>query len=177
MSVTLLTPRKADAFKATKHYITSSIDQDSIEHNADSILFEKAIEHLKEYEGYRSEVYIDVDGSRTIGYGHHLLEDEYYTTVNKEFATSVLKKDLTQRVNTIKEKYNLDYKESLALGLFAYNIGMGGLDKAISKGLLKKIDKLLLYCNYTVTLNGEKVKVRSEKLKERREYELSLYQS
>lgn len=137
--------------------------------------YNDAIDHLKYYEGFRADVYYDVDGSKTIGYGHHLLTGENYTHITELEATSILKKDLKVRMKYVKNKYNVTGDTLLALTLFSFNLGTGGLDKAISKGLLKNPNKLLQYCHYR-TRNKEGVeKVHtSKRLLERRKYELRL---
>lgn len=138
-------------------------------------LFEEAIDHMKDYEGFRSNVYYDTDGSRTIGYGHHLKESENFTQISEQFATKLLIRDLTKRIKYVEETTELSGNKSLALGMFAFNVGNSNLNKAIKNGLLKDIYRLKLYCNFTTKVDGIKVTKKSTKLYERREFEIYIY--
>ena len=134
-----------------------------------------AIAHLKSYEGFRSKVYIDVDGSRTIGYGHHLLQGETYQNISDSLATVILNKDLNSRLEYIQAKYQISGDTLLAFGLFSFNCGTGTLAKAIQNGILKQPTKLLQYCHYKTYDSGGNATVHtSHKLLQRRQYELAL---
>lgn len=138
-------------------------------------LYNEAIKHIKEYEGFRSKIYYDTDGSKTIGYGHHLKKSEKFANISESFATNLLIKDLNKKIKYVEETTELSNNKSLALGMFAFNVGNSNLNKAIKNGLLKNINKLKLYCNYTTTLNGEKITKSSLKLLERRKFEIYIY--
>lgn len=138
-------------------------------------LFDAAIDHIKDYEGFRSNVYYDTDGSKTIGYGHHLKKGENFTQISEEFATKLLIRDLTKRIKYVEETTELSSNKSLALGMFAFNVGNGNLNRAIRNGLLKDIQRLKLYCNYTTKIDGVKITKQSKKLLERREFEIYIY--
>lgn len=152
----------------------AKIDTTSTENTVDSVFID-AIEHLKAYEGFRSEIYIDVDGSRTIGYGHHLLKGEKYQKISEKTATILLEKDLKARLEYIQAKYQISGDTLLALGLFSFNCGTGTLKRAIDNGILTKPTKLLKYCHYK-TYNNEGIATvhTSHKLLQRRKYELAL---
>jgi GH24 family phage-related lysozyme (muramidase) len=137
--------------------------------------YEQAIEHLKHYEGFRSQIYIDVDGSRTIGYGHHLLAGESYNNINEETATEILKRDFNSRLGIVEAKYDVKGTKALALTLFSFNLGLGGLDRAVNNGMLQNIQKIKQYCHYSTYSNGVRYVHTSSKLLERRNYELSLF--
>src|SRR5690606_24082445 len=66
-------------------------------------IYMEAINHLKKYEGFRSTVYYDTDGSETIGYGHHILSGENFYFITEEEATELLKKDLDKRIKFVNE--------------------------------------------------------------------------
>lgn len=138
-------------------------------------LFNEAINHLKEYEGFRSEMYYDVDGSKTIGYGHHFNSNESFSTITEEEATILLIKDLNKKIEFVEGHTDLRGNKSLALGLFAYNVGTGNLMKAINKGLLTNINRITDYCHYSTIEDGQKITKRSDQLYERRKFELYLY--
>lgn len=137
--------------------------------------FSEAIKHLKEYEGFRSDLYYDVDGSRTIGYGHHLKSNEHYSSITEEQATRILIADLKSKIEYVEKHTDLRGNKSLALGLFAFNVGTGNLMTAINNGLLNNITKITDYCHYSIVENGVKITKRSDKLYERRKFELYLY--
>lgn len=138
-------------------------------------LFNEAINHLKEYEGFRSEMYYDVDGSKTIGYGHHFNSNENFSTITEKEATILLIKDLNKKIEFVEGHTDLRGNKSLALGLFAYNVGTGNLMKAINKGLLTNINRITDYCHYSTIEDGQKITKRSDQLYERRKFELYLY--
>jgi lysozyme len=140
-------------------------------------MYQLALGHLKEYEGFRSEVYIDVDGSKTLGYGHHLLPGEDFVTISEKQATNLLIRDLNLRIQHVESTYSLTGNQALALGLFAFNAGTGNLKKAVDNGLLGDINRLLQYCHYRVKINGKRVMKTSKKLLERRQFEVALYKS
>lgn len=135
----------------------------------------KAVTHLKSYEGFSNKIYIDVDGSKTIGYGHHLLPGEYYKTISEKKATAILIKDLDIRLDYIQAKYKVTGDTLLALALFSFNCGTGTLAKAIKNGILIYPKKLLSYCHYkTYDEEGNVIWHTSKKLLKRRKYELTL---
>lgn len=83
-------------------------------HNNDS-LFDVAVGIIKSYEGWHSAQHYPY-----VGYGHQLLpSDNFDHNISEEFATEVLKKDLKQKISEFRE-YG---KDSLLLGVLAYNIG------------------------------------------------------
>ena len=164
---TILSQSPIERQKTIMPIMPDTVDEDTT--------YEKAVDHLKYHEGFRATVYYDVDGSKTIGYGHHLLKNENYTHITESKATSILKKDLQVRMEYVEDKYDVGGDTLLALTLFSFNLGTGGLDKAISKGLLDNPDKLLQYCHYR-TRNKEGVERvhTSKRLLARRKYELRL---
>jgi GH24 family phage-related lysozyme (muramidase) len=156
--------------------VTDSINVDTtfIENTIDSV-FLNAIEHLKSYEGFRSKIYIDVDGSRTIGYGHHLLKGETYSNISEAKATEILENDLRVRLDYIQNKHQVTGDTLIALGLFSFNCGTGTLAKAIKHGILTQPTKLLQYCHYkTYGREGNAITHTSPKLLQRRNYEIAL---
>lgn len=82
--------------------------------NIDS-LYNLAVDMIKGFEGWHSEKHYPY-----VGYGHQLLPDDNFNhNISEKFATEILKKDLNQKISTFKE-YG---KDSLLLGVLAYNIG------------------------------------------------------
>lgn len=139
-------------------------------------IYNEAIDHLKEYEGFRSKMYYDTDGSKTIGYGHHFKPGEDFKTITEEEATDILKDDLATKIDHVSNITDtLTSNQELALGLFAFNVGTGNLDKAISRGLLTNITSITDYCHYKVKKDGQQIVKRSKKLYERRLFELYVF--
>jgi len=136
---------------------------------------DSAITHLKTFEGFRSKVYLDADGSRTIGYGHHLLSGETYANISEKVATEILMNDFNTRLTEVKQKYDMHGSKAIALTLFGFNLGMGGLSKAVQNGLIKNPEKFLLYCHYKVHKNNTWITHKSSKLYERRTFEYNLF--
>lgn len=134
-------------------------------------LFDEALAHLKEYEGFRANMYYDVDGSKTIGYGHHFKKGENFSVITEGSATDLLVTDLQRYIDYVEKETDLRGNKSLALGLFTFNVGTGNFNKAIARGLLSNINRITKYCHYR---DGERV-IRSQKLLERREFELYIY--
>lgn len=165
------------------HYysINVSVAVDSSE-TVESIgeeVYDMAIENLKEYEGYRGDPYYDTDGHLTIGYGHHIkFEDKFTYPMSEQTADSVLRNDFDKRVDSAYKIHgeNLDYNKAIAIGMFIYNCGSSTYRKS---SIRKKVDKginpestWIQYCNYTAQ---DGTVVFNEKLRERRLFEISLY--
>jgi len=153
-----------------------TIDPEAIR---EEILYNNVIKHLKKHEGFRDEIYLDNDGSPTIGYGHHILEGETFSTPITEYhATALLKKDLDKRVLEIEKATDLTGNKSLALGLLAYNMGVGKVKHYIDKYNLlcgDNINKILNYCHYKVNRGGKQIVLKSKSLEKRRQFELAVY--
>ena len=113
---------------------------------------DKAIEFIKEWEGYRSEAYADgknADGSQrySIGYGTGCKKDEYPNGVSKAVASDLLKKHLSDIVEpavvSFASKFGLSLSQQQfdALVSISYNCGTawlletGTLRTAVISGL------------------------------------------
>ena len=136
---------------------------------------DSAVTHLKTFEGFRGKVYLDVDGSRTIGYGHHLLSGETYANISEEVATEILMNDFNTRLTEVEEKYDMYGTKAIALTLLGFNLGMGGLSRAVQSGLIRNPEKFLLYCHYKVRVNNTWVTHKSDRLFQRRTFEYNLF--
>ena len=62
---------------------------------------DKLVEYLLSYEAFSSVPYDDGYGNDTIGYGHHIQPGETYSSLTKEQATVLFKKDLQKFVNMV----------------------------------------------------------------------------
>jgi GH24 family phage-related lysozyme (muramidase) len=134
-------------------------------------LFNEAINHLKEHEGFRSNVYLGNNGRKTIGYGHQLLKGESYKSISKEKAEDILVEDFNKHYERIQKSLELSDNQSIALALFSFNVGEGTFNVALKQGLLKNINKLSLYSYY----KHRGLYRKSKKLHQRRLYELHLF--
>lgn len=144
----------------------------------DTNLYETAIVHIKSYEGFREKTYIDNDGSKTIGYGHHIQKGESFMPPISEYdADSVLKEDLNKRIVQAQKFHGdtLSESESIAIAMFIFNCGSGtyGRSSIITKirSNIMPDDTWVQYCKY----KKDGVYVAHPKLKTRREFELKLY--
>lgn len=138
--------------------------------------YDSCIQHLKYHEGLSETIYIDNDGSPTIGYGHHLLPGENITRITQEQADSLLRLDFNKKLSYIEEKHGQTGTKAMALALFVYNCGAGAYCSSTLKKLVdnnQPIDhEIVKWCHFT-TQDGEVVV--SDKLRQRREFELKLY--
>ncbi len=94
--------------------------------------FEQAVALIKKYETLHSPAHWPL-----IGYGHKVQPGEKYkrgTRLSESQADALLRKDLKKLVDYYKS-YG---KDSLLLGVLAYNVGPGRVDKSTVLSLLKK---------------------------------------
>ena len=146
--------------------------------DASDSLYIEIIDHIKSSESFRESIYIDTDGSPTIGYGHHLLEGEVFDKVITEReATQVLINDFNKRVDLVKKSHNLDGTRAYAVALFIYNCGSGTYARSSLKTAIdnnEPIDKIIIqYSKY----KKDGVYHFSSGLLARREFELKVYNS
>lgn len=98
---------------------------------------------LTEFEGLRLKAYIDPVGIWTIGYGHTSAAGEPLVAsglvITKDEAEEILKRDMGQYEDGVRKyvKVNLTQGQFDALTDFAYNAGVGALQKST---LLKKVN-------------------------------------
>lgn len=72
--------------------------------------------HIKSFEGWH------YNNKEYIGYGHLRLKTDKCINPTKAQGDSILKVDIRNYIHAFK-----DYEDSIALGLMAYNIGIGGV--------------------------------------------------
>lgn len=105
---------KIDAERISEQYRDSVIRVKKEIAERDSI-FDLAVSIIKKYEGWHSAKHYPY-----VGYGHQLLKNDTFDhNISEEFATNLLKKDLLQKCSVFREFG----KDSLILGVLAYNIG------------------------------------------------------
>lgn len=97
-------------------------------------MFEEAVKLIKRYEGWHGNHY------PYVGYGHRVITGETFgTNISEEFADSLLRNDLKQKCAVFR-RFG---KDSLLLGVLAYNVGeytlLGYKGKAKSS-LVRKLE-------------------------------------
>jgi GH24 family phage-related lysozyme (muramidase)/uncharacterized Zn-binding protein involved in type VI secretion len=102
---------------------------------------------LKEKEGFRSQVYEDIAGHCTVGYGSLLHKGacveadftKYASGITEEQATELFEKELASFENTLNKNVKVDLNQNQfdALVSFAFNVGGGNFR---SSTLLKKLN-------------------------------------
>ena len=93
-------------------------------------LSSKGLALLKASEGFRSRVYLDVDGLPTIGYGHRLLHPESFPNgVCEAEAAQILISDIRESEQVVRGmvKVPLTQGQFDALVDFVFNLGSGRL--------------------------------------------------
>lgn len=99
----------------------------------------KAIDFIKEFEGYRSHPYQDSGGVWSIGYGTVSGITEDSPPVTEASATLLLEHDLRFAVNAIQRlvPYPLNDNQFAALCSFIYNVGVHAFETSTMLKLLK----------------------------------------
>ena len=61
---------------------------------------DRLLKSVKEHEGYRTKVYLDTLGKRTVGYGHLCVEDHWEDDKEYEwgYLEEILHKDLREAI-------------------------------------------------------------------------------
>ena len=95
-------------------------------------MIDNIIDQLKRDEGFRSYIYTDMVGKRTIGYGHNLdAKPLPYTDVSEQLATTILNNDVNDITNTLV--HLLPWTDTVhdehfgVLQNMAFNMGVEGL--------------------------------------------------
>ena len=98
------------------------------------------MELLKNSEGFRNRVYLDVAGLPTIGYGHRLLHPESFPDgIDQALATELLASDVRDAEQAVQRmvKVQLSQGQFDALVDFCFNLGAG---RVASSTLLKRLN-------------------------------------
>ena len=85
---------------------------------------------IKRSEGYRGQVYVDVAGFRTIGYGHRVTPKETFSEgIDEAQAAALLAGDVRQAEETVGKlvRVALTQGQFNALVDFCFNLGAGRL--------------------------------------------------
>ena len=94
---------------------------------------------IESFEGFKPDVYLDIAGIWTIGYGHtgpDVVEDT--PSITKDQADKLLQKDLSRFENDVNNfvKVSLTQNQFDALVSFTYNLGAGSLKSSTLLKLL-----------------------------------------
>ena len=93
----------------------------------------EGLELIKRFEGFRSQLYIDVAGFPTIGYGHRIVPPEAFPTgVSEPQAANLLARDVfaAERAVGSMVKVALTQGQFDALVDFCFNLGAGRLQSS-----------------------------------------------
>lgn len=97
------------------------------------------LDHIKRFEGLRLNVYKDVAGYPTIGYGHLIKPGERYRSITEEQAEALLRDDVRFAENAVNRAVEVPLTQSQfdALVSFVYNVGAGAFNNST---LLRKLN-------------------------------------
>ena len=95
---------------------------------------------IKQYEGFSSTPYVCPAGYSTIGYGHLVRTDEYFTTLTEEAAEQLLRQDVESAEQAVLRLINTPLTDGQfdALVSFTFNLGAGALQRST---LRRKINR------------------------------------
>lgn len=136
---------------------------------------DKGLELIAEFEGFRGDVYRDVAGIPTIGFGHKLLPgdaEKYRNGITREQALELLRKDAANAEASILRHVTvpLEQEQFDALVSFVYNVGTGAFGGSTLLRKLNAGDKTAVPAEMArwnkVTIAGQRVE--SEGLTNRR---------
>ena len=127
----------------------------------------RTLNYLMEQEGFRGEVYRDVNGHETIGYGHKVVEGEDWSAgITEEEGRRLLVQDFVKhnrlaRNSVGAEAYDaLGQREQAMLALSAWNPGWGSQPNLV-EGILTG-DREAQMREYEISANGEPLTRRNE---------------
>lgn len=138
------------------------------------------VELTQHFEGYSPFVYEDVAGERTIGFGHLVIEGEYFEEpLLPHEATELLKRDLAVAERGVNRhvRVRLNQGQFDALTDFTFNLGTGALRsstllRVVNAELHDAVPGQLMRWN-KARVNGRLQPVRG--LTRRREAEVEFY--
>lgn len=140
ITVFVLLTSLPDAYSIQSGKVSKTLDQSSQQSVGN--IPAKAIEIIKQFEGYRSTAYKDSAGIWTIGWGTIRMNGKRVSpgqTIDETEAEKYLMKEINHAANGVKRlvKVPLNDGQLSALISFVYNTGEGTLQKST---LLKKLN-------------------------------------
>jgi len=141
------------------------------------IAYNEAIEAIKKQEGFKSDIYTDVAGYKTIGYGHIVLEEDTFTDgISEKTADKILRKDFDFAVRFAKKETSLEGYKLIAVAHFIFSTGIGKFVRSNIKSKILKgesINSEFLRCVYYKNSKGQSIKHRN--LVEMRNWEIEMF--
>ncbi len=104
----------------------------------------EGLELIKSFEGFSSTVYLCPANIKSIAYGHVILPNEKFTTITKEQAETILKKDLAEAIEQVNKLIDapLTLNQFSALVSFVFNLGYKALATSTLRGVVNANDHL-----------------------------------
>ncbi len=142
-----------------------------------NINYERTIEYIKEHEGFAGgKPYICPGGYNTIGYGHVILENEYFTQLSKKQADSLLRADFNKALDLVEKTVDVKGSKKLAIAHFVFTRGIGTFIKSPLKAMVENnediSEEIVKWCYYR-NIKGERV--RSQHAFNIRKWEAEMY--
>ena len=90
------------------------------------------INFIKGFEGFSSSIYICPSGFKTIGYGHLIQNNDFYTNIDEQEANALLIKDIEQAKKSVIRNINISLTQGQldALTSFTFNLGNAALQRS-----------------------------------------------
>ncbi|MFK5947951.1 MAG: lysozyme [Methylococcales bacterium] len=147
--------------------------------NKKKVISKNGLDLLKQFEGWRAQVYLDSANLPTIGYGHLLKDNETYFMINKMEGEALLKQDVSVAETAVNKMVSVNLSQNMfdALVSFVYNVGAGAfkastLLRVLNAGDYQEAQRQLAVWN-KITVDG--VKIVSQGLVYRRKQEQNLF--
>jgi lysozyme len=130
----------------------------------------EGMELIKQSEGFRSRVYLDVEGYPTIGYGHRLIHPETFSDgITEAQGTAILYNDIRESAQAIARlvKTQLTQGQFDALIDFVFNLGQVRLAEStllleLNSGHIAEAGEQLLRWDHAGTKENAGLKARRE---------------
>ena len=130
---------------------------------------------IARFEGFRATPYVCPAGKRTVGFGHVILPGEFFTTVTRDQALTMLKTDAALNAAPAGRWLNVPLTPYQADALISLAFNVGGFAVRHST-LLRKINAGLMTDAAKEFLRWDKIgKAQSRGLARRREAEKNLF--
>jgi hypothetical protein len=152
-----------------------------------------AVKHLMEHEGFAAFPY-EQNKNRYIGYGHQISSERSFLNqgITLEHARELLTRDLEHCVLVANREFDLFGNRALAVGMLIFNTGLSGMKWWKPDGVTREMTtlcRLLIIQKDRVLTEKEQSDLRNSwlsfdkfrgqphrKLKERREFEVKIYE-